>query len=139
MRRFVELWPNDEIWQTASAKLPWSHNVMLMEKLKDKDARIWYAQKAVEHGWTGAILEHQIATDLIDRMGKAPTNFQTSLPAPQSDLAHSLLKDPYTFEFLTLEADVKERELELSLIAHMQKFLVELVLAALVFTVALFA
>jgi len=69
---------------------------------------------------------HQIESKLYQRQGKAITNFAQTLPAPQSDLARELLKDPYTFDFLTLEADIRERELEQGLLNHIQHFLLEL-------------
>ena len=72
------------------------------------------------------MLVHQIELKLYGRQGKALTNFAETLPAPQSDLAQQLLKDPYTFDFLTLADDVRERELERGLIEHIRKFLIEL-------------
>lgn len=110
----------------AAAKLPWAHHVILMEKVKDRAARIWYMQRAIEHGWSRAVLTVQIETKAHRRMGKAQTNFAQTLPPPQSDLAQQVLKDPYTFDFLTLSAEARERELEQGLTEHIQKFLVEL-------------
>src|SRR5437868_10537859 len=97
-----------------------------MQKVKEVDARLWYARAALEHGWSRAVLTHQIETQLHRREGKAITNFAAALPAPQSDLAHQTLKDPYIFDFLTMDADARERDLELGLLNHIQKFLVEL-------------
>jgi predicted nuclease of restriction endonuclease-like (RecB) superfamily len=108
------------------ASLPWGHNIMLMQKVKEVDARLWYARAALEHGWSRAVLTHQIETQLHRRKGKAITNFAAALPAPQSDLAHQTLKDPYIFDFLTMDAGARERDLELGLLNHVQKFLVEL-------------
>jgi len=97
-----------------------------MQKVKEVDARLWYAHAAVEYGWSRAVLTHQIETQLHRREGKAITNFAAALPAPQSDLAHQTLKDPYIFDFLTMDAGARERDLELGLLNHVQKFLVEL-------------
>jgi predicted nuclease of restriction endonuclease-like (RecB) superfamily len=108
------------------ASLPWGHNIVLMQKIKELDARLWYARAALEHGWSRAVLTHQIETRLHRREGKAITNFAAALPAPQSDLAHQTLKDPYIFDFLTIDAGARERDLELGLLNHVQKFLVEL-------------
>ena len=72
--------------------LPWGHNIVLMQKVKEVDARLWYARAAVEHGWSRAVLTHQIETQLHRREGKAITNFAAALPAPQLDLAHQTLK-----------------------------------------------
>jgi predicted nuclease of restriction endonuclease-like (RecB) superfamily len=96
------------------ASLPWGHNIVLMQKVKEIDARLWYARAALEHGWSRAVLMHQVETKLHRREGKAITNFAAALPAPQSDLAHQTLKDPYIFDF------------EPGLLNHVQKFLVEL-------------
>jgi predicted nuclease of restriction endonuclease-like (RecB) superfamily len=68
----------------------------------------------------------QIESRLFERQGKAPTNFAQTLPAPQSDLAQQLLKDPYNFDFLTLGDDAHERDLEQGLLAHVRQFLLEL-------------
>jgi predicted nuclease of restriction endonuclease-like (RecB) superfamily len=108
------------------AEIPWGHNAVLIEKLKDPTERIWYARKTTEHGWSRAVLVHQIESDLYGRQGQAITNFEHTLPSPQSDLAQQLLKDPYTFDFLGLTDEVRERELETSLIDHIQRFLLEL-------------
>lgn len=110
----------------AVAGLPWGHNRLLLTKLKKPAERLWYAQAAVRHGWSRAVLTVQIETQAHRRMGKALTNFAQTLPPPQSDLAQQVLKDPYTFDFLTLSAEARERELEQGLTEHIQKFLLEL-------------
>jgi len=109
-----------------AAEIPWGHNIQLITKLKDPAVRLWYARQTLEHGWSRAVLVHQIESDLFRRQGKAVTNFQATLPPPQSDLAQQVLKDPYNFEFLTLAADARERELQQGLLAHLRKFLLEL-------------
>lgn len=114
------------ILQQLAAKLPWFHHVILMEKVKDRATRIWYMQRAIEQGWSRAVLTVQIEARAHRRMGKALTNFAQTLPPPQSDLAQQVLKDPYMFDFLTLSAEARERELELGLTEHIQKFLLEL-------------
>lgn len=106
--------------------LPWGHNVVLVEKVKDPSERLWYAQQAVQNGWSRAVLVHQIDTGLHARQGQALNNFDRTLPAPQSDLARQVLKDPYTFDFLTLAADAHERDLERALLGRLRDFLVEL-------------
>jgi predicted nuclease of restriction endonuclease-like (RecB) superfamily len=106
--------------------LPWGHNVVLLFKLKVPEQRLWYAAKAIEHGWSRAVMMVQIESDLISRQGKATTNFLATLPHPQSELALQSLKDPYVFDFLTLREDVLERDLETALMDHVQKFLLEL-------------
>jgi predicted nuclease of restriction endonuclease-like (RecB) superfamily len=87
---------------------------------------LWYARQTVAHGWSRAVLGHQIESNLHERQGKALTNFHHTLPSPESDFVRQLLKDPYNFDFLSLADNVDERELERSLIAHMRNFLLEL-------------
>jgi predicted nuclease of restriction endonuclease-like (RecB) superfamily len=114
------------IWQRAVAQLPWAHNIILIQKVKDLPTRLWYAQAAFENGWSRDVLSLQIDSHAHKRQGKAVTNFERTLPSPQSDLAAQLLKDPYIFDFLTLEKPFQERELETGLLRHLQDFLVEL-------------
>lgn len=110
----------------AVAAIPWGHNVVLVEQIKNPAERLWYARKAVENGWSRSVMVHWIESDLYERQGKAQTNFEKTLPALQSDLARETLKDPYKFEFLTLAEEAEEKALESGLLAHIQKFLVEL-------------
>jgi predicted nuclease of restriction endonuclease-like (RecB) superfamily len=100
--------------------------MVLLAKLKTPLIRLWYAHKTIEHGWSRAVLTHHIETQLHKREGKAVTNFQRTLPPPQSDLAEQTLKDPYNFDFLTIRSDAHERDLEQGLLDHIQKFLLEL-------------
>lgn len=106
--------------------LPWGHHAELMAKVKDLPTRSWYMWAAIKHGWSRNILLMQIETAAHERFGHAVTNFKQLLPPPDSDMAQQTLKDPYLFDFLTLEADFHERELETGLIAHLEKFLLEL-------------
>jgi len=106
--------------------IPWGHNVVLMQKLKINDERLWYAQKSIENGWSRTILEMQIESNLHERTGKTITNFKKTLPAPHSDMAQQSLKDPYVFDFLSLSEKYIEQDLEQGLIDHIQSFLVEL-------------
>lgn len=126
MRAFAEAWPNESIVQGPLAQITWYHNIALLEKASSTDQRLWYAQQAVEHGWSRNILVHQIDTHLYSRQGKAQTNFARTLPPPQSDLAQQLLKDPYNFDFLTLGNEAAERDLERGLLDHVRDFLLEL-------------
>ena len=126
MRAFAEAYPDQEIVQQVVARLPWGHNVRLVEAVKDPAERLWYARQAIEHGWSRNILVHQIESDLYHRQGKAITNFERTLPAPQSELAKELIKDPYSFDFLALGPDMSERELERSLLDHLRSLILEL-------------
>jgi predicted nuclease of restriction endonuclease-like (RecB) superfamily len=123
MRAFAEAWP---IVQQPVAQLPWGHNVRLLDLMKSAEERLWYAEQAIRNGWSRNVLVLQIERGLFRRQGKAITNFQATLPAPQSDLAQQILKDPYNFDFLTLTQEAHERDLEHGLLAHLRQFLIEL-------------
>lgn len=106
--------------------IPWGHNIVLMQKVKEDDERLWYASKSIEHGLSRSMLDTWIKSDLFRREGKAVTNFNKTLPAPQSDMAQQAFKDPYVFDFLTLHENHIERDIEEGLVSHIQKFLLEL-------------
>ncbi len=126
MKAFADAWPDESILQAPLAKLTWYHNLTLLEKVKPPEERLWYARQAIEHGWSRNILVIHIESGLYRRQGKALTNFQATLPPPQSDLAEQLLKDPYNFDFLTLTQEAQERDLERELLLHLRQFLIEL-------------
>jgi predicted nuclease of restriction endonuclease-like (RecB) superfamily len=126
MRAFAEAYPDRTIVQQVLHNLPWGHLVRLLDRVKDPQARLWYAQSTIEQGWSRNVLSHQIESQLYDRQGNAITNFEQTLPKPQSDLAQQLIKDPYHFDFLNLGIDVQERDLEAALVTHIRDFLLEL-------------
>ena len=116
------------IVQQAVGQIPWGHNVRLMEKEKDPQKRLWYAEKTIENGWSRAVLTHQLETDLHARQTseRKSHNFDRTLPPIQSDLAAALLKDEYVFDFLSLAENAKERDLETALLQKIRDFLLEL-------------
>lgn len=126
MRAFAEAWPDVEFVQAVLAQLPWYHQLALLDKLTDGKTREWYATKAIQHNWSRNVLVMQIETGLHERSGSAVTNFEASLPKPQSDLAIESLKDPYRFDFLGLGESAQEREVEHALVKHVTEFLLEL-------------
>lgn len=152
MRAFAAAWPNTEIVQQLLHelepgeiahqaggqfelpefvqqlldKLPWGHHCVLVDKLKTREDRLWYAAKAIEHNWSRNILTMQIESRLMERSGTAVTNFSLTLPKPDSDLARESLKDPYRFDFLGLTEKSQEREIEKALVKHVTDFLLEL-------------
>lgn len=126
MRAFAEAYPDVAIVQQHAAQLPWGHNMVLLDRLKAPDLRGWYTKAALHFGWSRSVLAAQIDAHAHKRHGKAITNFKHTLPAATSDLAHQLLKDEYRFGFIQLPMNAKERQLEDGLMAHVQKFLVEL-------------
>lgn len=114
------------ILQQSVAKLPWGHICILLDKLKQPEERIFYAQKSVENGWSRNILILQIQNKLYKRKGAAITNFENTLPKSQSDLAQETLKNPYLFDFLSMSEEMQEKDLEKGLILHLKKFMLEL-------------
>lgn len=110
----------------AIAQIPWGHHIVLITKVKEPDAAIFYIHQTIEHNWSRAALTLQIEQNLFARQGKAITNFKTTLPEQQARLAQQILKDPYNFSFLTLEPKVQELDLEKQLIDHISKFMLEL-------------
>jgi predicted nuclease of restriction endonuclease-like (RecB) superfamily len=126
MRAFAEAYPNLRFVQQAVAQIPWGHNVRILDSIKDAEERQWYIQQAFQHGWSRDILVMQIETKLYQRQGQAITNFDRTLPDLQSDLANQVLKDPYSFDFLSLDSESHERDIERSAIDHIQKFMLEL-------------
>ena len=126
MRTFSDSWPDREFVQRTVAQIPWGSNIALLDKLKDPELRIWYAQKTLEYGWSRDILAIQIETRLHERQGKALNNFDTALPPADSDMAAQVFKDPYLFDFLGTADPRKEREVEQALVDHVQNFLLEM-------------
>jgi predicted nuclease of restriction endonuclease-like (RecB) superfamily len=126
MKAFAEAWPEEPILQQAVAKLPWGHNVRILDLVKPPEERLWYVQQAIQNRWSRNVLVMQIESGLFRRQGKAVTNFQATLPAPQSDLAQEIIKDPYNFDFLMLTTEAQERDLERGLLEHLRQFLIEL-------------
>ena len=107
-------------------QIPWGHHVLILTKVKDAEAAYFYLQQTVENNWSRAVLTLHIEQNLFARQGKAINNFKETLPEQQAKLAQQILKDPYNFGFLTLEAKVQELEIEKSLTEHITKFLLEL-------------
>ncbi len=126
MRAFAEAWPNEPIVQQLVGRLPWGHNLVLLTRLKDSTQRMAYASAAIDHGWSRNVLNIHIESRLLERTGQAASNFELTLPKPQSDLAQESLKDPYRLDFLGLGREAGERAIEHALIKHVTEFLLEL-------------
>lgn len=126
MVQFAKEYPEFSISQQVVGQIPWGHNMILLQKIKAREERLWYAQKTIESGWSRNVLLHWIDSNLYNRQGRAITNFASTLPAACSDLAHQTLKDPYCFDFLTIREKHDEKELEEGLLDHIQKFLLEM-------------
>jgi predicted nuclease of restriction endonuclease-like (RecB) superfamily len=132
MRRFAEQWSDFSFVQRTVAQIPWRSNIVLMDRLKDEQARRWYAQKTIECGWSRDVLDTMIASRLIERQGKAVNNFDAAMPQPDSDLAREMFKDPYLFDCIGIDETLREREIERLLTGHIEKFLLELGQAVLI-------
>ena len=115
-----------QIGQQLFAQLPWGHNIMIFTKSKDIEEANFYIQHTIENNWSRDVLALQIKTNLYSRQGKSINNFKNTLPEPFSDLAVQTLKDPYIFDFLNMTTSFKERDIELQLVKHISKFLLEL-------------
>lgn len=128
MAKFAATYPDIQFVQTVSAQIPWSHNVALLDKVKDLDIRKWYMEKTIENGWSHSVLIHQIESGLYERQAIADkvSNFERRLPAPQSELAMQTMKDPYVFDFIPFKEDMVERDIENALVRDVTKLLLEL-------------
>jgi len=126
MRRLYESCQDKPVLRQLVAEVPWGHNLVLLNSVKDDSQREWYIRKTIENGWSRNVLALQINSGLHRRQGKALTNFESTLPDPQSELAGQALKDPYIFDFLNIAEDVTEKEIQISLLEHIKRFLLEL-------------
>lgn len=131
MKAFYQLYQNIratslELYNLPIFSIPWFHNVVILQKIKDLNECLWYAEKSIENGWSRNTLEMQIKKDLYQREGKAITNFNRTLPSPHSNMAQQAFKDPYVFDFLKLQGEHLEYDLERGLIDHVEKLLLEM-------------
>lgn len=123
VQQVVRLLENSQLLVT---QIPWGHNILIIQKIKEINEAFFYIQQTIENNWSRSVLQMQIESNLFARQGKSITNFKVTLPKPNSDLANQLLKDPYNFNFLTLEKEVQELELERQLVKNITQFLLEL-------------
>lgn len=126
MREFAAEWPDGPFVQASLGQISWYHHLALLDKLDDPELRVWYGAKAAENGWSRDVLVYQIEGRLHERQGRALTNFDRTLPPPDSDLAQGLSKSPYLFEWLGLDEQAAEAEIERGLVAQIERFLLEL-------------
>ena len=128
MKKFYNELYNDEKVQMASAQIPWSHNIFILDKIKNRDERLWYIEQCLENGWSVDILKLQIQTNLYERQGKLfkDNNFNEKLVPPLSDMANSMQKDPYIFNLPLLKEKYIEQEFENALIERIKDTLIEL-------------
>jgi predicted nuclease of restriction endonuclease-like (RecB) superfamily len=127
LRQFAQLYP--AIGKQPVSQLPWGHIIVLMQQIKDPEAREWYANSVLKNGTARSVLIIQIEQNLYERQGKnvhKMTNFAERLPSPQSDLAIQLFKDPYDFRFLPVTEEAEELAIENSMVAHLRELFIEL-------------
>lgn len=126
MKKFAETWTDTSFVQQVVAQIPWHSNIILLDKLSDVTSRIWYAEMTLKNGWSSNILDMQIQSNAIQRLGKSVNNFEIAIPEYDSDLVKSTFKDPYLFDFLGTDIPRRELEVEKKLTEHIQEFLLEL-------------
>lgn len=128
MKKFYAEYKEEEILPPTVAKLPWTHNNILIDKVKDKEKRLWYANEAANNNWSKVVLSHQIDMNLYERkaLTNKENNFKNTLIEPQSDLANDLQKDPYIFNLPLLKEKYIEKELEESMVERIKDVLLEL-------------
>jgi predicted nuclease of restriction endonuclease-like (RecB) superfamily len=126
MRKFAAAWPDSAIAQQLAALLPWGHNILLLDKIRDPDELAWYARQAVQEGWTRKLLEHHIATGLYAAQGAAITNFAERFPELEAQAAQEITRDPLVLDFIQIAPGSGERDIERALVAEIQEFMVRL-------------
>lgn len=128
MKKFYEEYKDLSNLPPAVANLPWTHNCILLEKVKDENIRNWYAQKCLENGWSKVVLDHQIDLQLYERQAIADklTNFNDKLPVSQSELAKDVIKDPYIFELEGIKEEAVEKDIENAMMEKIKNVLLEL-------------
>ena len=126
MKLFYNEYRDVQNWQQVVANLPWGHNILLIQKIKSINIRLFYAKSCIENSWSRSVLEFQIETKYHLRIGNSDNNFSITIRDNKSDLVNSIFKDPYIFDFLTLKKNYKERELEKEMINRLKDILTEL-------------
>ena len=128
MAKFADTYKDIEFVQQVVAQIPWGQNIVVLDKISDENKREWYLRQTIENGWSRNVLVHQIESDLYARQVRSNkiTNFENKLDSPQNELAIQTLKDPYIFDFISIKADMLERDIENELVKNVTKLLLEL-------------
>jgi predicted nuclease of restriction endonuclease-like (RecB) superfamily len=126
MRGFYKFYKDNEKLAPLVREISWSHNIVILEKCKDDIEREFYIKMSKKFGWTKAILIHQVEGNSYERFLVNQTNFEDTLVAKYKDQAKLAIKDEYSFDFLEMSEEYRERDLELGLVKDIQKFLIEL-------------
>ena len=126
MKTFYNEYKDNAEFVQLVAQLPWAHNIIAFEKIKDKEIRKWYIEKCIEEGWSKSIFIYQIETNLYKRQSKITKHNNFNLTLKQnSDLANNMMKDPYVFDILELTDNYKEKELEKKVLERIKNVLLE--------------
>ena len=126
MRDLADAYPSEDFATLPFVRAPWGHVMLLLDRVQDASHRIWYAQEALNHGWSRAVLLNQINNELHLRRGQAIHNFERALPAPDSELVRDTLKDPYIWDFVRLHPGFDERRLEDAIVENIVRFMLDL-------------
>ena len=128
MAKFAATYPDSEFVHLVVEKIPWGHNVVLLEMVSVADELNWYIEACRKNGWSRNVLVHQIESGLYQRqvLAEKISNFENRLPSPQSELAVQTMKDPYIFDFIPFKEDMVERDIERALVQDVTKLLLEL-------------
>jgi len=126
MKKWFEFYSVNEVEfekvQQLVGQIPWGQNIVIMSKSKDIQEALFYLNKTLINNWSRTVLVHQVELNLYERQGKAITNFEKTLVEPNSELAVETLKDPYKFDFLTLNEKALEKDIEEQLVKILPHF-----------------
>lgn len=128
MRRFAEDYLDFVFVQQVAAQLSWTHNLVLIDRIKDTDERKWHMNKCIDNRWSRNVLIHQIESNLYQRhqLVEKTTNYEMTLDSPNVIVAIKTLKDPYLFDFIAFKENMRERDIEKQLAKKITSFLLEL-------------
>ncbi len=128
MKKYYLECKKSQFVQTASAQIPWSHNLLILDKIKKEKEKIWYMEQTAINGWSYDILAFQIKSNLYARqvLGEKINNFDKTLENSQSELAKDMMKDPYILNLTTLKEKYMETELEQAMVEKIKTVLLEL-------------
>lgn len=129
MQKFASEFENDEFLQHNVAKLPWSSITTIMDQVKNDKQRRWYIVESIKNGWSRPVIAHQISLKLYERQAlleNKTTNFDETLPFSHNEQVKELLKNPYIFDFITTDSNIKELDIEQKLTSNITKLLLEL-------------
>lgn len=129
MRKFYDTYKDISNLPMALAKLPWSFNCLLIDKVKEENKRIWYAEKCLENGWSHVVLDHQIDLQLFERQANKKnklSNFESQLAPVQGELAIDMMKDPYVFELTGTKEKMLEKDIEIAMMENVKSVLLEM-------------